>query len=82
MIDKVSHLSHGALKNIVENQDGTTQYCVQILSIDTTSDMKTKTGPLSLCVCSDGFAKMKIHILNLSPSTSSIISKFKPIIRI
>ncbi|CAK75901.1 unnamed protein product (macronuclear) [Paramecium tetraurelia] len=82
MAEKVTHLTHGALKSIVETQNGTLQYCVQILHAEEKSDLVTKAGSLSLCTCSDGFAKMTMHFLNLSPSILTNISKTKPIIRI
>ncbi|CAK75533.1 unnamed protein product (macronuclear) [Paramecium tetraurelia] len=82
MTEKVTHLTYEALKSMVEYQDNTTQYCVQILNIVFQDDMKSKNGILYQCICSDGFAKMKMHILNLSPSILANISKLNPIIRI
>ncbi|CAD8152671.1 unnamed protein product [Paramecium pentaurelia] len=82
MAEKITHLTFDALKSIVENKDGTTQYYVQILNVEAKSDIILKSGSMSQCTCSDGFAKMKMQILNLSPSTLASISKYKPIIKI
>ncbi|CAD8063102.1 unnamed protein product [Paramecium sonneborni] len=82
MSEKVTQLTNGAIRSIIENYDSTTQYYVQILKIENNCDTNAKFGTVSQCVCSDGFAKMNLHILNLSPSITSNISKQNPIIQI
>ncbi|CAD8057033.1 unnamed protein product [Paramecium primaurelia] len=82
MTERVTHLTYEALKSMKEQRNDTIKYCVQILEIEQKNDMNTKNGTLYSCICSDGFAKMNMLILNLSPSILINISKMKPIIRI
>ncbi|CAD8116619.1 unnamed protein product [Paramecium primaurelia] len=81
MIQKITHLSKNAIKNIVESNTECLPMFIQIIQL-LDAKVSEKLGQITKCKCSDGYSALDISIINLDQTISEKIDENKPIIEV